>query len=60
MKDISLFIEKNLLYASAKGWMEETNSFHMPMGKMTFTLQNVCCLFALLVKVDARKVDAES
>jgi hypothetical protein len=60
MKDTSLFIDKNLLYASAKRWMEETNSFHMPMGKMAFTLENVSCLFALLVKVDARKVDEES
>ena len=38
---------KNLILAFVERWHPETNSFHMPFGEMTITLDDVECLTGL-------------
>jgi len=33
-----------LVCAMAERWHEETNNFHLPVGEMTITLDDVACL----------------
>lgn len=40
---------KNLICAFVERWQPETNSFHMPFGEMTITLDDVFCLTGLPV-----------
>jgi hypothetical protein len=47
-KDIT--IDKNLIYALLERWREETNLFYMSMGEMTYSLQDMSCLWALPIK----------
>ena len=32
-----------------EGWHKETNSFHLPVGEMTITLDDVSCLLHLSI-----------
>lgn len=45
MKEIN--IEKYLISALVEHWQPETNSFHLPVGEMTVTLQDVSFLWGL-------------
>ncbi|KAH6777763.1 hypothetical protein C2S51_009075 [Perilla frutescens var. frutescens] len=38
---------RNLILAFVKHWHPETNSFHLPFGEMTITLDDVYCLTSL-------------
>jgi len=42
-------ISHELVCALTKRWHEETISFHLPIGKMTVTLDNVACLLDILI-----------
>ncbi|KAF7070405.1 hypothetical protein CFC21_075929 [Triticum aestivum] len=47
MKKIN--VDKYLISALVKRWRPETNSFHLPVGEMTVTLQDVSCLWGLSI-----------
>jgi len=36
-------ISHGLIYAMIERWHEETNNFHLPVGKMTINLDDVAC-----------------
>ena len=40
-------IDPSLLASLVERWRPETHSFHLPVGEMTITLQDVSCLWAL-------------
>lgn len=42
--------DRNLISAFVERWHPETNSFHLPFGEMTITLDDVHCLTGLNVK----------
>lgn len=50
MDDIN--IDKWLLAGLVERWRPETHSFHLPVGEMTVTLQDVSCLWGLPIKGD--------
>ena len=37
-------LDKGLISAFVERWHKETNSFHLPFGEMTITLNDVSCL----------------
>ncbi|KAL3651720.1 hypothetical protein CASFOL_004722 [Castilleja foliolosa] len=41
--------DKNVITAFVERWHPETNSFHLPFGEMTITLDDVMCLTGLLI-----------
>lgn len=43
----SIKIDKYLISALVERWRPETNSFHLPIGEMTITLQDISCLWGL-------------
>uniref|UniRef100_A0A8R7TKD3 Aminotransferase-like plant mobile domain-containing protein n=1 Tax=Triticum urartu TaxID=4572 RepID=A0A8R7TKD3_TRIUA len=45
MKKIN--VDKYLISALVEHWRPKTNSFHLPVGEMTVTLQDVSCLWGL-------------
>ena len=40
-------IDKTLITALVERWRPETNTFHLPVGEMTVTLEDVACLWGL-------------
>ena len=48
MKEIN--IDKWLLAGLIERWRPETHTFHLPVGEMTVTLQDVSCLWGLPIK----------
>ena len=40
-------IDKALITALVERWRPETNTFHLPVGEMTVTLEDVACLWGL-------------
>ena len=42
-------ISHEFVCAMIERWHEETNSFHLPIGEMTITLDDVACLLGILV-----------
>ncbi|KAF6990413.1 hypothetical protein CFC21_007606 [Triticum aestivum] len=40
-------VDKYLISALVERWRPEKNSFHLPVGEMTVTLQDVSCLWGL-------------
>ena len=40
-------IDPNFISALVERWRPETNSFHMPWGEITITLEDVACLWGL-------------
>jgi len=42
-------ISHGLVCAMAERWHQETSSFHLPVGKMTITLDDVACLLGIHV-----------
>ena len=42
-------IDKGLITALVERWRPETNSFHLPVGECTVTLEDVSCLWGLSV-----------
>ena len=49
---------KELLYAFAERWHKETSSFHLPIGNMSITLDDVASLLHLPVAVAFHTYDA--
>ena len=45
MNDIN--IDPGLLAGLLERWRPETHTFHLPVGEMTVTLEDVSCLWAL-------------
>lgn len=43
----SIKIDKYLISALVERWRPKTNSFHLPIGEMTITLQDISCLWGL-------------
>ncbi|EAZ37700.1 hypothetical protein OsJ_22042 [Oryza sativa Japonica Group] len=43
----SIKIDKYLISAFVERWRPKTNSFHLPIGEMTITLQDISCLWGL-------------
>ncbi|RWR93234.1 serine/threonine-protein phosphatase 7 long form isoform X1 [Cinnamomum micranthum f. kanehirae] len=43
------YISSPLVSAFVERWQPETNTFHMPFGEMTITLDDVCTLLGILV-----------
>lgn len=43
----SIKIDKYLISALVEHWRPKTNSFHLPIGEMTITLQDISCLWGL-------------
>lgn len=43
-------IDKGLLAGLVERWRPETHTFHLPVGEMTVTLQDVSCLWGLPIK----------
>ncbi|XP_044439359.1 serine/threonine-protein phosphatase 7 long form homolog [Triticum aestivum] len=54
-------VDKYLIPALVERWRPETNSFHLPVGEMTITLQDVSCLRGLPIhgKPLVGKVDTQ-
>ncbi|KAF6998783.1 hypothetical protein CFC21_014870 [Triticum aestivum] len=54
-------VDKYLISALVERWRPETNSFHLPVGEMTITLQDVSCLWGLPIhgKPLVGKADAQ-
>ena len=42
-------IDKGLITALVERWRPETNSFHLPVGECTVTLEDVSCLWGLSI-----------
>ena len=42
-------IDKGLITALVERWRPETNTFHLPVGECTVTLEDVCCLWGLSI-----------
>jgi len=42
-------IDKGLITALVERWRPETNTFHLPVGECTVTLEDVSCLWGLAV-----------
>jgi hypothetical protein len=42
-------IDKGLITALVERWRPETNTFHLPVGECTVTLEDVSCLWGLSV-----------
>jgi hypothetical protein len=42
-----LHLDKHLITAFVERWYDETSSFHLPMGEITVTLDDVSCLLHL-------------
>lgn len=40
-------IDKDLISALVERWRRETHTFHLPVGEMTVTLEDVSCLWGL-------------
>ena len=60
-KMMKINVDKYLISALVERWRPETNSFHIPVGEMTITLQDVSCLWGLPIhgKPLVRKADAQ-
>ena len=43
-------IDPHLISALVERWRPETNTFHLPVGEMTVTLEDVACLWGLPIK----------
>lgn len=50
MRHIS--VDRFLIAALVERWRPETHTFHMPVGEMTITLQDVSCLWGLPIQGD--------
>ena len=48
MKDMK--IDPGLLSGLLERWRPETHTFHLPVGEMTVTLEDVSCLWALPIR----------
>ncbi|XP_045810781.1 protein MAIN-LIKE 2-like [Trifolium pratense] len=44
------FLDPGLLTTFVERWHGETNTFHMPNGQMTVTLDDMCCLLCLPIQ----------
>jgi hypothetical protein len=42
-------ISHGLVCALSERWHEDTSSFHLPVGEMTVTLEDVVCLLGILI-----------
>ena len=43
----NIVIDRGLITALVERWRPETNTFHLPVGEMTVTLEDVSCLWGL-------------
>jgi Plant mobile domain len=43
-------LDKSLLIALVKRWRLEMSIFHLPVGELTVTLEDVCCLWGLPIR----------
>jgi Plant mobile domain len=43
-------LDKSLLTALVERWRPETSTFHLPVGELMVTLEDVCCLWGLPIR----------
>jgi Plant mobile domain len=43
-------LDKSLLTALVEGWRPETSTFHLSVGELMMTLEDVCCLWGLSIR----------
>jgi Plant mobile domain len=43
-------LDKSLLTALVERWRPETSTFHLLVGELTVTLEDVCCLWGLPIR----------
>nr|ABA94827.1 hypothetical protein LOC_Os11g40630 [Oryza sativa Japonica Group] len=59
---VGMSVDRFLIGALVERWRPETNTFHLPVGEMTVSLQDVSCLWGLPIQGkprDWRKLHAE-
>jgi Plant mobile domain len=43
-------LDKSLMTTLVEKWRPETSIFHLPVGELTVTLEDVCCLWELPIR----------